>query len=371
MAPVRFVAIISIAQVLIFASAHSFLTWPQPITPYSCRVGGPKEFLFNCRGPCFLHHNLDANPPKSNFYPEKIGNKRYPGGGKPAATFSRGERVKIKYARNNHSPGGFNRFTLVRPEDTMNRAAHDKNVFWYSCWGAEFSEATPAELKRDKYGFNIAGGDRFRKNGPAQGYYTADVVIPKCVPDGKYIFSMLWYGGTGGGIESNDPRHPGQWSLFGDYWSCSFIEIKGGPKADSCEVVFNADSKYSKDKCFSSVDRPGSPNCKATVEDPQSFSDECQCKVEPCKNKKNERVRGKYMVPASFNGKKPKPLTPANWGGKVMQKQLTTRKGKPSYEELRAMYEKLKEEVEDGTYIEESKTCSPELFNRCKKACTA
>ena len=339
----------------------------------------------NCPGPCKLGQ-IEWNPPKSRYYPKKIGNKSFVGGGTPAATYARGERVTIKYSRNNHSPGGFNRFTLVRPDETMNRAAHDKNAFWYSCWGAQFREAIEAERDRDEFGFNIIGSDRRRSNGVPQGYYTADIVIPKCVPDGKYILGMVWYGGTGGGISTNDPPKPGQWSLFGDYWSCSFVEIKGGIMADSCEVVFNADSKFSKDKCFASVDRPGAPECKATVKNPQSFSKVCQCKVEPCL-KNGERIRGSYMLPASFKGKKPAPLTPRNWG--VEKTRSTNSKSsvtpvpskepsssalsepKMTYEELKKKYEKLLAKVKAGTFIKPSKRCSRRQYEYCKKVCEA
>lgn len=191
MATTLLLTIVTFVGVLFCVSAHSFLTYPEPLTHKPCRVGGPIEFRNYCPGPCNLI-NLEENPPRAHYYPEKIGNKQYAGGGKPGATLSRGQKVQIKYSRNNHSPGGFNRFTLVRPEDTMNRVAHDKNVFWYSCWGAEFRVAVEAERDRDSLGFNVMGSDRKRPNGPAQGYYTTDVVIPQCVPDGKYILGFTW-----------------------------------------------------------------------------------------------------------------------------------------------------------------------------------
>ncbi len=356
------------------------------MTPNECGVAGPPSPFRNCPGPCKLGQ-IESNPPKSRFYPEKIGNKSYVGGGMPAASYARGERVIIKYARNNHSPGGFSRFTLVRPDETMNRAAHDRNAFWYSCWGAKFREAIQVEKDLDEFGFNINGVDgRRRTNGVPEGYFTADIVIPNCVPDGKYILGMVWYGGTGGNITTNDPKTPGQLSFYGDYWSCSFIEINGGTMADSCEVVFKADSKFSKDKCFASVDRPGAPECNATVKNPQSFSEVCQCKVEPCL-KNGQPVRGSYMVPASFNGTKPAPLTPRNWGAEMptilnlkspeapvlLNEPSPSPSSEPkmSYEELKRKYEELKAKYQQGTFIKPSRGCCRHQFEYCKRVCEA
>lgn len=135
--------------------------------------------------------------------------------------------------------------------------------------------------------------------------------------------------------------------------------------ADSCDVIFKADSKYSKDKCFASVDRPGAPECNATPENPQSFSEVCQCKVEPCL-KNGQKVLGSYMVPASFNGTKPAPLTPANWGGKVT---TSTPAMNMTYEELQMKYDELRKKMVDGAYIKKSSKCSAAQFNDCTKKC--
>ncbi len=398
---------------LVIAAAHSFLTDPEPITPKECRVGGPAGFVFNCRGPCNLER-LEQNPPYANYYPEKVGSKTYVGGGKPAAVYRRGQRVKIKYARNNHTPGGFNRFTLVKPDDMMNRAAHDKNAFWHSCWGAEFEEATPADKvmnNHNKY-FNLVGNDGDDHN-LAIGYYTVNIVIPKCIPDGKYILGKTWYGGTGDTAQTNDPDEPGQYSYFGDYWSCAFVEIKGGDMENSCDVVFNADSKFSSDKCFASVDRLASPECKATSQNPQSFTETCQCMVEPCM-KNGQAQKGSYMVPFKFkDGKKPAPLTPRNWGGKLSgeksneesnandepkptlkpkprpkpqltpqpkaqpktrretapAKEVTKPPNDDTCEDLRKKYNDLVAKVQSGNYIVKKRSCPSRLFKLCEDQC--
>jgi hypothetical protein len=85
-------------------------------------------------------------------------------------------------------------------------------------------------------------------------------------------------------------------SDFGAYWSCSWIEIKGGqPLASSYTPVFVNDmSQYSDEGCASSVSSPHDGI------------------VEPL----NPVVDAVYMKPKGFqNGKVPEPLTPDLYGG--------------------------------------------------------
>ncbi|KAI0560108.1 hypothetical protein FGB62_125g09 [Gracilaria domingensis] len=177
----------------------------------------------------------------------------------------------------------------------MSKAAHKRNAFHYSCWGAKPVRAASNELEKDKFGFTLVGSDGEQHSSP-KGYYAAEVTIPTCVPDGDYVMGWVWYGGTGGSIEGNDPQEPVPWGYFGDYWSCSFVRIEGGAAlASSCDPVFVNDmGQFSEEGCMSANDEPGI------------------CASEPCK------VDGTYQKPKSFkNGNRPEPLTPENFGGVI------------------------------------------------------
>lgn len=243
-------------------------------------MGGEPQFgVDDCRGPCDLRA---INGGYSNHgSPDN-----------PARVYRRGQTVLMKYARNNHGPGGFIRLTLVKPEDMMDKSKHAKNAFYYTCWGANPRRAASNELGKDKYGFSFIGSDAQQHAFPP-GYYVMNVKIPTCVPDGKYVLGWVWYGGTGSPIVSEQQQEPKPWGYFGDYWSCSYIEIKGGvPLERECKPVFNNDmTKYSSEGCMSANDAPG------------------KCTYEPCK------VTGKYQKPKEFkDGNMPAPLTPAHFG---------------------------------------------------------
>lgn len=212
----------------------------------------------------------------------------------PARVYKRGQVVTIKYQRNNHGPGGFLRLTLVEPKHMMNKAMHAKNAFYYSCWGANPVPAKSTELGRDKYGFSFIGSDGEQHN-HAKGYYVTNVKIPPVVPDGSYVLGWIWHGGIGDSVQGNAPQEPKPYGYFGDYHSCSYVQIKGGVALQrSYTPVFNNDMKqYSNEGCMSANDAPG------------------VCVFEPC------RVTGRYQKPRPFkDGKKPAPLTPENFGGK-------------------------------------------------------
>lgn len=199
--------------------------------------------------------------------------------------------VTIKYQRNNHGPGGFVRHTLVPLAKMMDKEAHARNAFHWGCWGANAAVAKKNELGRDKWGFSLVGGDGKLHNGKI-GYYYNNVTIPPVVPDGVYVLGWVWYGGMGGSMKQNTLEKPHPVGLFADYWSCSFVEIKGGvPLKSLYKPMFVNDLKAVwKEGCNAANDAPG------------------MCTYEPCV------VPGRQQKPREFkNGKSPGPLTPEDF----------------------------------------------------------
>lgn len=264
-------------------SAHSQMTQPQSTSPKTCRLGGEPQFgLDNCHGPCDLRP-IHAKRRYANFW-----NPAH-----PAATFSRGQRVTIKYSRNNHGPGGFVRMTFVRPSQIMDRNAHARNAFHYSCWGAHPVRARPNELGKDRFGFTMTGSDG-EQHGFGKGYYVTQITIPTVLPDGDYVLGWAWYGGTGGQLKSGTaPQYPNKYGYFGDYYSCSFVKVRGGAYTQTYQPKFINDmAQFSRDGCMSSTDNLG------------------DCAREPCHRP------AFFRRPRQFaNGQQPPPLTPALFGG--------------------------------------------------------
>lgn len=196
--------------------------------------------------------------------------------------------MTVKYQRNNHGPGGFIRFTLVPVEKMMDKSVHARNAFHYSCWGANPVVAKPNEKGRDKFGFSLVGGDGASHNLP-KAYYTVNITIPPVIPDGDYVLGWVWFGGVGGSISQNKPSKPYPLGLFGDYWSCAFVKIKGGKKLESeyrPEFV-NDMQQYWKGGCHAAQDSPG------------------KCVYEPCMDPAQIQVPGLFK-----NGKRPPILIP-------------------------------------------------------------
>lgn len=248
----------------------------------TCRQGGePHVGVMNCKGPCDLRAM-------------NLGYVNHGSTSNPAAVYARGQRARLKYQRNNHGPGGFVRITLVRPEDMMDKSAHERNAFHYSCWGARPVASSPQDIQRDRYGFSVNGNDGaehyFRKS-----FYETFVTIPPTVPDGDYLLGWVWFGGTGSKITSDGVQQPSPYGYFGDYWSCSYVRVQGGvPLQSSYTPVFLNDMKqFSVQGCMSANDSPG------------------VCVYEPCS------VTGKYQLPRAFKAGSPPPVTPAHFGGTV------------------------------------------------------
>lgn len=200
--------------------------------------------------------------------------------------YKRGQKVSIKYQRNNHGPGGFTRLTLVPWKDMMNKRVHTRNAFHFSCWGANAVRATGSQKQKDNMRFIIAGNDGEDHRFPIS-FYVTHATIPDCIPDGAYVLGWVWYGGTGSPVVSaGRQQEPLPYGFFADYWGCSSVHIRGGkPLKTKCEKKFVNDmSKYSKDGCMAMNNRPG------------------VCKREPC------TVLGSYRKPAEFVKGKAPPL---------------------------------------------------------------
>lgn len=182
------------------------------------------------------------------------------------------------------------RHTLVPVDEMMDKRAHERNAFHYSCFGAHPVQATKADSKEDKWGYSIAGNDGLKI---APGYYETKVTMPRCVPDGDYVFGWVWYGGTGGSVSNTEYTEPPfNKGYFTDYWSCSFVRVEGGDAlGSSCTPEFVNDmSKWSDEGCMSANDAPG------------------VCRSEPCV------VWGDFQKPRPFkNGEVPAALTPDNF----------------------------------------------------------
>ena len=214
----------------------------------------------------------------------------------------RGQRIKVKYQRNNHGPGGFVRHTLVPIDKMMDKRAHEANAFSYSCFGATAVRATRADMKTDTWGFSMVGNDgEGRTHKQATGFYTSDVVIPPVVADGFYVFGWVWFGGTGGAVSNHPYRTEPFWKgYFSDYWSCSFVEVRGGKALEaSYTPVFKNDMRqFSGEGCMSANDAPG------------------VCTHEPCV------VYGKYQKPRPFKAEGgPAALTPANFESEAVMER--------------------------------------------------
>lgn len=124
---------------------------------------------------------------------------------------------------------GFVRLVLVPVDKMMDKKAHDKYAFHFLCMNEGL------HLCPDR-SFDTCGND-------AEGMaWHKEVEVPTSYPDGVYVFGWSWYGG-------GDYR---AMSFFGDYYSCSYVEIKGG-----VAVTEKYEPKWDGHKCVSSTDRLG------------------------------------------------------------------------------------------------------------------
>jgi len=220
------------------SSGHTFLTIPEPFSLIeTCRIGGAFGFEADCPGPCPNHSFRDDKTPEM-----------------PSRTYKRGERVEIRWAKNNHQDG-FMRISMVPIDEMWSKEAHSKYAFYFGCWTDGEFTCNEYERHRDCY-YDMDG----------LGYKT-DITIPTVYPDGVYVFGFSWYGG--GKV----------FGSFGDYYDCAYVEIKGGVREDSFPATFESWDGY----CMASVPRLGI------------------CDTEPCKTENWSRKR----IPEEFNNGAP------------------------------------------------------------------
>lgn len=184
-------------------AAHSFLL--EPAAYNNTYDNGQNSDIctpFKCP-PCPLYK---PNNPKTGNHPDE-----------PAAIWQRGQTVTIRWARNNHH-GGFIRLALVPVEKMDDHNFHDRLAFYYGCWEQNKYKCDEAPCGKDKRDF------AFRQN----------IVVPAVIPDGSYVLAWAWFGG----IDFTKTN-----SKFPDYYSCSFVHIRGGVSlVGSFQPYFDAGS---------------------------------------------------------------------------------------------------------------------------------
>lgn len=197
--PLLFIAVAAVA--ITVAKSHSFL-----LEPKAYNNNYENDFFPNGCKPfqCPACPNIKSVRSKNMNLPER-----------PEVTWKRGQRVTVRWAKNNHR-GGFIRLAIVPVDKMFDHGYQRRLAFYYGCW----------QQNHHKCDREPCGADK--KNGVLK----TEIDVPKCVPDGIYSFSWVWFGG----IDFTSKK-----SKFADYYSCSFIEIRGGAAlADTCQPYFNA-----------------------------------------------------------------------------------------------------------------------------------
>lgn len=192
-----------------------------------CRMGGPPHAPNDhCPGPCINETSWSYDT------------------GTYSNVYSRGQRVTMVWPRNNHR-GGFVRFSLVPSQLRMDKDAHNRLAFRYSCF----------ESGKHVCEFEHCGTDVW--------LYKTEVQIPTSYPDGDYVLSWAWFGGL-----------TMTTSYFGDYYSCVFVRIHGGELTSSYNPIFHpGESTVYENTCRSSVDRLG------------------VCHTEPCLGRREQKMK--------------------------------------------------------------------------------
>jgi hypothetical protein len=126
---------------------------------------------------------------------------------------SRGQRVPIKWPRNNH-PGGVIRIAFAPVEQSDNPAAFDANVIKRVCHEQPCNAANQASTMCETF-----------------------VDIPAHLKDGTWTMQWAWYGGGQG---------------LSDYYSCVDFNIRGGATGPKPAETFTGGDARNKDnsKCF-------------------------------------------------------------------------------------------------------------------------
>lgn len=210
------------------SSAHSFLSDPEPyyhvFKTKNCRGSQCDQACPDIQRPGRME-NSESNPEK---------------------TWRRGDKINIKWARNNHR-GGIVRFSIVPIDQMMSRSAHSKYFIYAGCW----------DQGEYRCSGKLCGSDTDRIG------FSRDIEIPKVIPDGVYIFAYVWFGGLHFSRKRGD---------FADYYSCAYVRISGGSMESSYQPTWEAGitGKYEAGgKCHTDADEPNtcSPRtgCKGTA----------------------------------------------------------------------------------------------------------
>lgn len=179
----RMFLIFLIIGLLDVVMAHRSIAFPVPIsTDAACTVGRGRL----CPGPC----------PQRNLRADMVPNN-------PSVRIQRGGRLTVHILRNNHN-GGFMRWSIVNIRDMADKDEHSNSAFLYTC-----SDRNPTKCEAQY-------GNRDCRPRRETMYLNHSIDIPRVYADGAYVLGWAWFGGGA-------PR-----GVFGDYYDCIYIEIKGG-----------------------------------------------------------------------------------------------------------------------------------------------
>lgn len=177
-------------------AAHFNLKHPAPYNPQACNPP-------NCPGPCPAIWKTGGarvrNTPST-----------------PSAVWRRGESVTVQWHRNNHD-GGMYRRSFVPVEHMHDRDWHDSMAFDWGCWSQGRFSCPATGI------FKPCGTDKGKEA------YHNSFEVPAVLPDGDYVFSMVWFGGVHFELEK---------AGFDDYYTCAFVTIQGGDFAESYTPTF-------------------------------------------------------------------------------------------------------------------------------------
>lgn len=247
----RLQLLILLLHFALFIHAHQAICFPRPISRIvACRISSNSY----CPGPC-PNTELRLDQTKDN----------------PSIRTKRGAKVFINILRNNHD-GGFVRWSLVNLKDKMNKVVHEEKTFLITCADLRPTKCKKKTAKRD------CTYDRTNE------YFKHLIQIPENIPDGVYVLGWAWYGG--GRV----------WGMFGDYYDCLYIQIKGGVKLKAVNKL----------KFHSGPSRTGRNGfCKATVNRLGiCFSEPCRGGGSFTKMLKPYQFTGKYnkskLIPARY-----------------------------------------------------------------------
>lgn len=108
---------------------------------------------------------------------------------RPEETWSRGQIVEVRWARNNHD-GGLIRIGIVPVADMFDELAHERYAFRYGCWEQGlYSCGAPSSFVNKCHG-DWCGADK-----TSRGYRIRDLKVPAVIPDGVYRLSFILCGG--------------------------------------------------------------------------------------------------------------------------------------------------------------------------------